>query len=252
MPRIIFIVGVCLLTTVCFAQEQERYNNQERHFSFVLPQDWEVIPENQLPSEDRELIENTFRKSKPVAVCQEVGTKYFTTPYILVLFRSTEEVPETEIEKVFRDQKDILMKNLKKRIELLKKTEGGFPKSWQGAKQRGVKVDYDRDRHISFEIAKLHQKDVGSIAVVTVKLLGSHRMVTLHCFADGTASENFLNVVNDVVDSFRYEEGYGFGEAKRIAPGLTQKLLGRGIWSWIWPILGISLLFWVLGRWARG
>ncbi|UCH89279.1 MAG: hypothetical protein JSV49_01130 [Thermoplasmata archaeon] len=240
------------MSTVCFAQEKQRHHNPEHHFSFELPEGWEAIPENDLPNRDRELLKDTFEK-ETVALCQKIGAEYFTTPYILVQFFGNGEINEFELDKLLVSNvgKSIMLKSREEMIQRLQKAEGCLPNPWKGAERINVEVDYDKDRHISFETAKLYHNNVGHIISTSVKLLGSHRMVALQCYADGEDAEGFLDLVDEVVDSFAYDEGYGFGEGEGVAPGLTKKLLGRGIWSWIWPILAISVFFWLLGRWAK-
>jgi hypothetical protein len=249
MGRLTIIVGVCLLATVCLGQEESTYHNPDYHFSFVLPEGWETIENDDLPVQEKSLIESTFEKSMPVALCQKIDGKYLSPPYILVLFRSTEEVPESEVEKLFSQGDEIMMLNLKKRILLLQEAEGAYPNSWKGAKEQRAEVNYDRDRHILFETARLQHQRIGEAIAVTVKALGSHRMVTLHCFGDERSSRDFLDLVNSLVDSFSFDEGYGFGESGGLA-GTTRKL-SKKVWYWIGPGGVILILVLLLGRWAR-
>ncbi len=253
MKRAIVFASVCLLATVCFAQRQESYHNHERHFSFVLPKGWEYVPEDSLSANEKKAIERIWKHNKTVVLCQKIGADYFATPYIMVRFASTEEHSEAVFEMLWESEegKAKMLEGQERMIKRLQKAEGCLPKSWKDAKRIQANIGYDVDKHALFQTMELHHKNIGRIIAVTVRLLGSHRITLLRCFADGKNADAFVELVYDIVDSFRYEEGYGFGESKGIAPGLTKKLLGRGIWSWIWPILGISLLFWLLGRWAK-
>jgi hypothetical protein len=250
MKRCLVVIGICFFATICLGQGQSRYHNSNHHFSFMLPEGWEYIPVGELSSEEIKTLKNPFKLSKTVALCQKIGAEHFTTPYIVVRFRSSEEMPEAAIETVFLEHKEITVRNLEVMIGLLQNAEGCLPKFWEGAERKEAEVEYDKDRHISFETAKLYHKSVGEIVVVTVKVLGSHRMVTLRCYADGEDVENFLDLVNRVVDSFSYDKGYGFGEGKGIAPGLAQKLLGNTWQSWLLWAVGVIIVSWLIRRWV--
>ena len=249
--RVITILCVFFSATASLAEGSHVYHNTDMHFSFILPEGWEQIPVDELSREDRKALERDFT-SKTTFVCQKIDAEYLTIPCILVQIKSTEEVRETELEKLFLQNKEMTLKVLRTNIEGIQKAEGPtMLKSWKGAKQVEIDAYYDKGKHASFETARLRHKNGGDIVLVTVKLLGSHRMASLQCFADGEDAEGFLDLVDEVVDSFAYDKGYGFGEGKGIAPGLTKKLVGRGIWSWILPILGISVFIWLLRRWAQ-
>lgn len=252
MSRVTAIVITCLLATPGFAQRESRYHSSEWHFSFLLPEGWEYITEDALPSEYRKTLRNQA-KSKALAVCQRIGAEYFTTPYILVLVRSLEEMSEVEVEKFFGDDREFLLDNLERMIDLIQKGKSlRMLESWKGAERIGAEVDYHPDKHASFETVELYHQSLGRIIAVTVKLLGSHRMVTLKCYADGPDADNFLDLVKAVEDSFAYDKGYGFKETKGVAPGLIQGLLRKGITSWIVGLSVIALLCWLLRRWAMG
>lgn len=253
MKRCLVIIGICFFAATCFGKERSKYHNSDWHFSFVLPQGWEYIHEEDLPNNYRRIIEKSFSfKSTTVAVCQKIGADYFKTPYMLVQIKSSEEMSEVEVENFFLKGRKILLKNLEMIIDFLQKAESGMLKSWKGAERIGEEVEYDKDRHISFETAKLYHKSVGDIVAVTVKILGSHRMATLRCYADGENAENFLNLVDEVVDSFTFDKGYGFGEARGIAPSLVQKLLGNTWRSWLLWAVGIIIVSWLIHRWVSG
>lgn len=252
MGKINVIISVCLLATVCFGQEETTYNNPNCHFSFDIPEGWEVIDVNDLPDENRESLRYTF--SKPtVALCQKLGAEYFTTPCIYIQFRASKDIKEDKLHTLFSLDigKGALRKGCEDMIQALQKAEGCLPKSWKGAKRIDVKVDYDKDRYISYETAKLYHDKVGHIISVAVKPLGSHRMVTFHCFADGEDTKNFRGLVNQIINSFSYEKGYGFGEDGGPASGF-KRILSRKVLYWTVPTVVIFVLLFVLERWARG
>lgn len=250
MKRCLVVIGICFFAATCFGEGQSRYHNSDWHFSFLLPEGWEQIPVDELSSSQQKMLKKDFR-SRTVAVCQKIGAEYFMTPYILVQVKSSEEVPEAVIEKLALEEREKTLKVLEINIDRLQKGKHfSMLKFWKGAKRIGAKVDYDRDKHTSFEMAMLHHESLGDILAVTVRLLGSHRMVSLQCYADGKDSENFLDLVNQVVDSFKYDDGYGFGESKGVAPGLVRKLLGNTWQSWLLWAVGVIIVSWLIHRWV--
>jgi len=253
MKRTTLFISILLLATACLAQEQTKYESSEHHFSFMLPEGWEAIPADSLSKEERNNIEQIFNSSTPVTLCQESGADYFSTPYILVQFVSTEEYSESVLEKVWDSEigRKQLRESQGKLIVRLQKAEGCLPKSWIDAKATNTKIIHDKNRHLSFETIELYHKTIGKVVEATVRILSSHRLIILYCFSDAENSEKFLNLVNNVVDSFRYDEGYEFGGGKGVASAMTRKLFGGSIWSWIWPIIAISIVFWLINRWVK-
>ena len=254
MTRIIIILSICFSAIVCFSQEQLRYYNSEHHFSFVLPEDWEYVPEDSLSANEKKAIERIWKHNKTVVLCQKIGADYFATPYIMVRFASTEEHSEAVFEMLWESEegKAKMLEGQERMIKRLQKAEGCLPNSWKDAKRIQANIGYDVDKHALFQTMELHHKNIGRIIAVTVRLLGSHRITLLRCFADGKDADAFVELVYDIVDSFRYDEGCGFGEAKGIAPSLVQKLLGNTWQSWLLWAVGIIIVSWLIHRWVSG
>ena len=254
MLRVIWILSTCLLTTVCFGQEQLRYYNSKEHFSFELPRRWDYIPVEDLPVDIRESIDNFFPKGGALAICQKVGNKYLEPPYILVQGGSTREVSETLFDKMWRSKegRDSFLRKKEETIRCIQNAEGYLPKSWKGAKLVEKEIEYDTNRHISFETLEFYHDSVGKIIVATVRALGSHRLAVLRFYLEGDDAENFWDLVEEVSESLKYDEGYGFGETKGVAPGLTQKLLGNTWQSWLLWAVGVIVVSWLIRRWVAG
>ena len=62
---------------------------------FLLPEGWEYITEDALPNKYRTTLKEQFI-SKTLAICQKTGAEYFTTPYILVQVKSSQEMSEVQ------------------------------------------------------------------------------------------------------------------------------------------------------------
>lgn len=250
MSRVAVVISICFLAVACFAQGRLSYRNSDWHFSLVSPEGWEFIPEDELPNGFRERLEKEF-ESETVAICKKVDADYFETPYIIVQIKSSQEIPEKSLHELFVEHRELALKVLEKNAENLQRGKHfSMLKFWNGAKRTRTDFQYDKLRHIAFETAELHHKSLGKIIAVTVKLLGSHRMASLQCFADGEDAKGFLDLVDEVVDSFAYDRGYGFGEGRGIAPGLTQHLQKKSRKSWILWVVVIIVFSWLTHRWV--
>lgn len=73
MRRIIIAAGICFLATVCSAQE--KYSNSKWHFSFMVPEGWEVITEEVVLNNYSKIFETRFEGLEILAVCREAGSE---------------------------------------------------------------------------------------------------------------------------------------------------------------------------------
>lgn len=208
MTRIVVIVSFCFLATVCFGQEQKTYRDKVRNFSFVMPDGWTAVGGRLLAKEDKEPFEQTF-KGEIVGLCHKEGTEQFVSPYIMVQAVGTGKTEETEVEEKLQSAygKKLLRKRAKKIKDIL-------PRVGEGARVTESEYKYDEALHASFSRIELDHQSVGEIVLVSVELLGSYRMITLHFYADGDDCLDISELVDEVVASFSYTEGYGFGEGK--------------------------------------
>lgn len=253
MTRIIGILSTCLLATICFGKEGFRYHNSEKHFSFELPEEWEVIPLEELPSEHKQAINDFFPKGGALAVCRKIGNKYLEPPYILIQGGSTGKVSEAVFDEMWRstEGRDSFLRKKEKMIKNIQNADGYLPKSWKGAKLVEKELDYDTSRHISVETLKFYNIEVGKIVVATVRALGSHRMIVLRFYLDGKDAENLTDIVEKIIDSFYYDKGYMFGETKGKISVFTRAFTRKFILYSILSVGGISILYMILGRWVK-
>jgi hypothetical protein len=251
VSKTVLLLIFSLLTNVSFSQEQ--YHNAANNFSLMLPEGWEVLSADELDIEQRDLIEQTFRRSSPLAVCREVGADLFETPYILIQYGSTEEFSESVIEQLWLTEtgRDKVKNSQKKLMSRIKNAEGCLPSSWKGAEEIGTQIDYDKNRHLSFEMIEMYSDGLGELMAITVRFLGNHRVTVLYCFADGENAEDFLELVSDIADSFSYDKGYGFGEGGGTTSVFIRAFIRRSVLYMAITVGGISLLIWILRRWAE-
>ncbi|MHC4571058.1 MAG: hypothetical protein ACYS0C_03130 [Planctomycetota bacterium] len=253
MGRVTIIISVCFLATLCLGQEGSRYHNSKEHFSFELPEEWEAIPLEELPTEHKQAIDNFFPKGGALGVCRKIGNKYLEPPYILVQGGSIGKVSETVFDEMWRstEGRDDFLRKKEKTIRRIQNAEGYLPKSWKGAKLVEKGLDYDAGRHISFETLKFYHTNVGRIVVATVRALGSHRIIVLRFYLDGNDAENFTDIVEKIMESFSYDKGYMFGETKGENSGFIRAFTRKAIWYSILFVGGISILYMILERWVK-
>jgi hypothetical protein len=89
------------------------------------------------------------------------------------------------------------------------------PGTWNRAKLANADSYYDADRHVYFETIELHKPnraDAGSFIEFRAIFLGSHRQTSFRFVWQGDDPDGFREYAHSIVDSFSYDDGYGFGE----------------------------------------
>ena len=276
MKQLIIILGICFLVMVSLACGQERYHSDKLKFSFVLPEGWQQAPDEKASKYQGSL---SFLDVRPDIIEMELFSVNFAdapqTPYIyLESFMDTSK-SEAEKEEHYLSHKRMeeeytryLLKNpqrrkemeqryarylpqyRQRRIDRLKEGKMGVPKSWKGAELKGKDFYYDKYKHAAFEIIELYHERVGKILYVDVRILGSRRYVKLKCYWDGEDPDEFRNLLNNLVYSFSFDEGYGFREGLGLVEGVMDKVppinyLRLGI------IIGFGIALFLLYRFAK-
>ena len=242
MARVIVILSICFLATVCFAQEQ--YNNSQWHFSFVVPEGWEVITEDALLSEHTEDIEIRFGDAEILALCREVGDEDEKNS-MLVQARNIEDAKEGLVLEALLEKRLRSNEYRKVSYSYLKDFKRNLMEQGQFAKGSESKgqIYYDSGRHIFFETTVLPRKSGRAIGISTVRLLGSNRVTILSFNLYGEDLEELSGLIGEVADSFTYDEHYGFGEATGID---VVKIL----WHWLFPGFGTVIVIFFLYKWV--
>jgi hypothetical protein len=241
MARLIVIVGVCFLATVCSAQQD--YSNSKWHFSLTVPEGWEIITDDMLLSESKEKFEIRFKDEEILALCREVDAENEKNS-MLIQARSIGEAKEGLVLEAFHEDGLRSDWNWQVGRSYLEDFRGDLIEQGQVARKSKYKsyVYYDLDRHIFFEKIVLPRKRGGAIGISTVRLLGSNRITILSFNLYGETPEDLLGLLEEVVDSFTYDEHYGFGEATGLD---VMKIL----WHWMFPGFGTVIAMFLLYKW---
>ena len=221
------VLVVCLLSTICTADEQLVYENSENHFSFVVPEGWECVETKDLPEEAKDAIRAAFPKGGAIATCRILGNEYFEPPFAIIQGYSTGEVSETIWHKLWRSPKGrrTFLEKSDKRIQRVINAEAFIPKSWKGAELVSDELEYDEREHVAIETMEFTHREVGEIVVVKAMFLGNHLFVVFRFYFDGDDTYEAMDIAQQFTDSFQYEEGYGFGEGSSSERGTRPFLL---------------------------
>jgi len=234
---ILTIVSFCLFATVCTAEQ--KYHNSRWHFSFTVPDGWEITDEESKLKEYTQDIKLRFEEAEIAAVCQKTDTE----DKIIIQCKTIGDphqgiTAEAQMEEWLRsnEYREVSLGELKELQNKLSKE--GYTEYFKQAKYI---ILYPYNSHILTETLVIPHKSSGSRVVSTVRVLGSNRVAIFNFDSHVQNSEEFLDMIKQVKESVSYDKNYGFGEAPT-----TTKL--RIVWVWIFPgLVGVFIAFMAYG-----
>lgn len=244
MRHTVIAASICLLATICSAEE--KYSNSKWHFSFTVPEGWEVITEEAVLSNYSKLHKIRFEGSEILAVFRETGSEAEGKKSSILVQANTigkaeEGLPvEVGYEKGLQsnwqwEKSDTYLKDYKDNLVE------------QGEADRMVKyerlIHYDPNRHTFFETIVLPLKNGGAIGTSTVHILGGNKAVILSFNLYGKNTKDLFSLVKEAAGSFAYDKNYGFCEAP---PSDIAKIL----WHWLFPGAGTLVVFFFIYKWV--
>jgi hypothetical protein len=178
--------------------EPSVYHNTEGHFSLIIPAGWEEIPKDAIETVLKSLKEDYDYTSPPQygGGFHKLDTTYFSRPYILFGIDRSGRWSESQIEKFLSSNG---WENTFEEVEseLSKQLPGLIQKSKPG------EATFDKPRNMVF---------IKSEEGVSVFILSNYGFVDLHCYSDKENFENDLPYFTQIIDSFRYDAGYGYNQ----------------------------------------
>lgn len=223
LNAILFCFFIILLPTTINA-ETLNYTNQQYHYSFSIPNGWVEIPKSTINEVMQRAVNITGgRFVDYVAGFQLKNTQIFQSPYILIQQHkvntpSYNQITQT-ITQTFESNK--FSKNLKEYSELI--TNATFNDPF-----------VDQERNILFVNSEADIANVGKVKGLTAMFLGKNGITQLNCYSVKSEFSKNLPTFNQIIDSFRYEQGYMYDgkEAKRDNPiSISDEMLGKSIGS---------------------
>lgn len=246
MKRILVYISVFFLMTNA-ALGQERYRVEKANCSFEIPESWELI------SEEGDLKEGTIIQH--FFIDSNIATRATSSYGHEYNIKITNEVSPNRIEKksearlISRTTEPKKQELLDKSVEFLLKKWRELPGNWDGAKLVDADCYYDVDKHAYYGTTELHKVDVGTMIEFYTQFLGGSRETSFTILWEGDDPDGFLDYAYSIVDSFSYDEGFGFGEG---SDGITLNLetASRSPHFWLLPTIGIILVIFILRKWA--
>lgn len=254
--RFTAIIAMSLLGVLPSVHAQDQYHNDKLKFSFLLPEGWERTPDDKLSEYYLFIFDAVRDKMMAMELFSVVSEDSLRTPYIYLEGSIDTSKSEKELEEHYLSYKgreheyiENYQKAWQRDIDRLRAGRGGVPRVWKGARLVGSDFYYDQDKHATFETIELCHERVGKILYEDIRLLGSRRYVSLSCYWDGEDPDEFLDLLDGIVDSFSYDEGYGFGEIVGVVSAYKEKASRKKVWLLL--TVGIPIAFFLLYRWAE-
>lgn len=255
--RFMMIIAMSLFGVLSSTHAQYQYHGDKLKFSFILPEGWERTPDDKLSEYYRFLLNDIRPEPMEMEVFSVSFADSLKTPYIYLESSIDTSESEKKLEENYLSYKgreheyiDNYQKAWQRNIDRLRTgRRGGAPKSWKGARLIGTDFYYDQEKHAVFKTIELYHERVGKILYVRVRLLGSRRCTSLICYWDGEEPDDFLDLLDGIIDSFSYNEGYGFGETAGVITAYKKKASRKKFWLLV--TVGIPIVIFLLYRWAE-
>jgi hypothetical protein len=241
MKRIVVVVSLCLLSTACFGQEE--YRNKKWHFSFMVPDGWEIISDELVLDDYTKNMKIRFDDAAILSLCRQSDKSNKSS--ILVQAELLGEEKRGLVYESFL--KDDLRSNANREASrsYLEDAENKWIEQGEvakGAKPKG-QIYYDSAKNIFYETTALPRIRGGAIGAATVRVLGHNRVTILSLELFGRNCDELLNFIEEAAGSFAYDKNYGFGEA----PATT---IFKTLWFWLFPGFGALIVMFLIYRWV--
>lgn len=207
---ILLLLGVVLLGLQIHSapatQAQPVFHSSEGHFSFVIPEDWEKVPDEALIALNARFEYLMGRKAKAPSydlALQKKGDKPFAYPYMLLQIRTDGRISDLEFQKYVASAKT--GETIGGAEDVVTLAFGELARHYKVGKQ-GF---YSKNK-IFFVTTENIAPGVGTIISLMVKSYSSYGSVTMHFYStEGNFKADRL-YFDRIIDSFEFDEGYAF------------------------------------------
>jgi hypothetical protein len=195
-PIFIAILSVLFFVTLCLAQQQNVYYNQEGHFSFDIPQGWEEFSKDAMDEMSKGM--NQVKGPKI-----EMGTGFYDTgetgAYMMLKVAQVGKMSEEELQTLISDG------------GLAKITQDTEKKYGDSADTKFDEMTYDKEKHILYMNVGMSsggEKVLGTIATV----LSNDGSVTMAFYASEENFDAASEYFKQIIDSLNFDPGYGYSD----------------------------------------
>ncbi len=223
---IIVILFYFFLLPITASAENLNYTNQQNHYSFTLPSNWVEIPKSTID----EVMQQAANMTSGQFINYSAGfqlqnAETFQYPYILVQEHEVNTPSYGQIAKTFESDKfsESVDKKIDEYSELI--TNASFQDPF-----------IDKDRNIIFMNLEMNVANVGEVKGLMAMFLGKNGITQLNFYSVKSKYSENLQTFNQIVDSFRYEQGYEYDKEKakkNDSPSIFEGAAEKGIIGFI-------------------
>ena len=201
MKKILIVVLMLLLIPVGFIQAQSVYQNDEGHFALIVPNEWGQATQEAVNSMNNNASQLSGKRVNNVAIFQRTTGE--THPLITVSIFKNGRMAEGELQTFLND---------KSQQNAFQKEVGKYSKNIPKDKLKEMvwgKFSYDKER----KMLLMKSKGVTgnqTVLVMTAEALSNYGYVALNIFSDEQHFDNNLDDFNQVLNSFKFDEGYRY------------------------------------------
>ncbi len=205
MPRRVLsgcLVGAALIAAAAAAAYAGTYTDDERGFSFEVPDGWAPMPFEQLDAINAR-VESAYRGSRLLAGYVATTGDPAQAPYFVV------QVTRTNLEGL--DYDEVAQKlDIEPTRAAADRAQVSSANNIARMQMRRAALDRDNNRFVYQGSAGA--PPVANLVRSSVGFLANDGVVTLHCYAKSRDAESVRPVFDAVVSSFRFQEGVGYAE----------------------------------------
>lgn len=223
MKKIITAILFCFfLLPVTANAESLNYSNQQYHYSFTIPSGWVEIPKSTIDEVMQQVAGMTGGQFIDYAVgFQLKDAESFQYPYILVQQHKVSTPSYSQITQTFESDK--FSESINEKID-------EYSELMTNASLQDPFID--KDRNIIFMNLEMDVANVGEVKGLMAMFLGKSGITQLNFYSVKPEYSENLSTFNQIIDSFKYEQGYEYNEEeakKNDSPSIFEGVVEKGI-----------------------
>ena len=236
--RVFVLMLVIIAVTNVFGID---YTNEEYGVHFVLPDHWKVIDYEDLPLEKQQRLDKRHHPFKTLAIC---GFRNHDGPdltQIFIHYRRFDRVTFSEAKKRIKTEfiQKMMITSAKTNVTDVIGREVKQYRIFE--KKCGLIKSANR----LYGLVHYKGYDRPEIIAMEVKFLCKDGWVGLGCFSRGSETENFVDSINKIADSFQYDGSSTVVKnemSEEEASRLSREQTADNIWEWGGIILTILIV----------